>query len=185
MYGTLGKDQSDVNTLTVIVRRLAKNPSLGVRHKSFDGGGNMFNDGRRVLQALSSLNCNRLIICHDADGPVPSTNYHRVRERIVEPAGLEDSSLVLIPVQELEAWLVADIETMTRIFKSWKPKPISNPEGIRNPKEHLIRLSRDSRHRPRYSHATHNEQVARYLDLDKVKRKCPSFRPLVTFITSP
>ena len=48
--------------------------------------------------------------------------------------------------------------------------------------EHLEKLSRASNHRPRYSHATHNERLAKYVNLDKVYRKCPSFRPLQSFV---
>jgi len=39
-------------------------------------------------------------------------------------------------------------------------------------------LEPDAKHRPRYTHATDNQQVAKYLDLDIVYKKCRSFRPL-------
>ena len=103
-------------------------------------------------------------------------------QQIVRPSGLAQDCCIVIPVQELEAWILADIECASKIFTSWRPSPIENPEGIPDPKEHLEKLSRDSRQRPRYSHAIHNEKMAEHLDLDKVAQKCPAFRTLVAFV---
>ena len=79
---------------------------------------------------------------------------------------------------------LADIESVDRVCTGWRPPPvpIRQPEHINSPKEHLEKLSRDSRKKPRYSHATHNPRFAEYIDLAKVYRKCPSFRPLRDFI---
>ena len=88
-----------------------------------------------------------------------------------------------IPVQELEAWILADIECVTNVIPSWKPNLVSNPEGISSPKEYITRLSRDSRRKPLYMHAVHNEKMAAYLDLPKVAAKCPSFCVLRDFVT--
>lgn len=64
-----------------------------------------------------------------------------------------------------------------------KSKPISHPESIHKPKEFLGRLSRDTKGKSRYSHAVHNEKVAQHLNLDQVRKKCPSFQPLVDLVT--
>jgi hypothetical protein len=135
------------------------------------------------LRLLANLGCTRFIVCHDADGPDPIPYENRVKKEIVQPAGLEDDSCVVIPVQELEAWILADIEAASSIFKSWHPKPIANPENQASPKEHLVRLSREGKGKPRYDPSTHNEQVAKYLNLKTVETKCPSFRRLVAFVT--
>ena len=105
-----------------------------------------------------------------------------MNERIVKHSEVGDACCILIPVQELEAWILADIECAVNIFPSWRPAPIQNPEKIESPKEHLEKLSRDSKQRPRYSHAVHNEKMARHLDLEKVQRKCPAFSVLVEFV---
>lgn len=182
MYGILGEDQSDVATLAVLVRRLACNDGLRVLRRGFDGCGQMLRKGARELRAFQQLNCRRFIVCHDADGPDPGPARRLVREKVVAPARLGDDCCIVVPVQELEAWILADIECATRIFTSWQPSSIQNPEAIESPKEHLEKLSRQGNHRPRYSHATHNERMAKYLDLDRVARKCPSFRVLSAFV---
>jgi hypothetical protein len=182
VYGIIGEDRSDVETLTVLVRRLSKNPTLSVKRKGFDGGGNLLRGGARELRNLERLCCDRFIICHDADGPDPAPKRQLVEQRIVMPSGIRTGWCILIPVQELEAWILADIECATKVFPGWRPSAIEHPESVPRPKEHLYRLSRDSRHRPRYNHATHNEKMANHLDLEKVSRKCPAFRELVEFV---
>ena len=183
MYAILGEDITDANTLRVLVRRLAGNESLKVTPMGFRGSSKMLRRGAMELRNFQRLRHTRFIVCHDADGPDPVPKRELVRERIVKPSGVAEQCCIVIPVQELEAWILADIECAAKVFRSWVPKPIDNPEGIRKPKEYLERLSKGSKGRPLYSHATHNEQMAKYLDLDVVKRKCPSFRTLADFVT--
>jgi hypothetical protein len=183
VYGILGEDNSDVATLKVLVRRLANDESLPIKGKGYDGAGEMLCKGAKQLNLFKALHsCRRFIVCHDADGPDPDPKRVLVNEKIVKPSGITDDCCILVPVQELEAWILADIECAVKIFPSWQPAPIQNPEKIASPKEHLEKLSRDSKQRPRYSHAVHNEKMARHLDLDKVRNKCPAFSTLVQFV---
>ncbi len=185
MYGIMGENLSDVETLTVLIHRLAHSDSLQVKKKGYNGCGEMLRKGAKQLALFKAQNCSRFIVCHDADGPDPKPKYELVRGRIVEPAGMNKHVCILIPVQELEAWILADIECAAKIFASWLPSPIHNPERIARPKERLEQLSRDGGGRPRYSHATHNERMAKYLDLRKVAKKCPSFALLADFVRNP
>ena len=182
MYGILGEDSSDVATLKVLVRRLAGDESLTIKVQGYSGCAQMLRKGARQLRLFQNLGCTRFIICHDADGPDPKPNRERVRNRIISPSGISNNYCIVVPVQELEAWILADIECATNIFSSWKPNAIQNPESISSPKEHLEKLSRTSRQRPIYRHAVHNEQMAKHLDLQKISRKCPEFRELEKFV---
>ena len=183
MYGILGEDDSDVATLRTLVRRLAQDESLPIRGKGYGGSGEMLRKGSKQLDLFKRLySCERFIVCHDADGPDPEPKRTLITERIVKPSGITDACCILVPVQELEAWILADIECAVNLFSSWRPAPIQNPEKIVSPKEYLEKLSRDSKQRPRYSHAVHNEKMAKHLDLDKVRRKCPAFSELAQFV---
>lgn len=182
MYGILAEDDSDTQTLKVIVKRLAGNSSLTVKTKSYNGCGKLLRKGAKQLQLFKELSLTRFIVCHDADGPDPRQKHDLVIRKIVQPSGLSSDCCVVIPVQELEAWILADIECASNVFPSWKPKPIENPESIPRPKEYVERLSRSSNHKPRYSHAVHNERMAKHLDLGKVATKCSAFRTLVAFV---
>ena len=180
MYGVLGEDTSDVKMLQVFIRRLAGDRSIKMRCKGFSGCANLLKDGTNVLRAMLDLGCSRFVVCYDADGPDPADHKEKVMSRIVRPAGVTDNCCVLVPVQEIEAWILADIESITRIFSSWRPVAISNPEAIERPKEHLKTLSRAFG--IRYDHVVYNERVAAHLNLQTVCGKCPSFRPLLEFV---
>jgi len=182
VYGILGEDSSDVATLKVFIRRLAGNESLLIKMKGYSGSGEMLHKGARQLRDFQNRGCTRFIVCHDADGPDPNPKRELVRDHIIKPSGIRKDYCIVVPVQELEAWILADIECATAIFPSWRPSAINNPEQVASPKEHLEKLSRSSNQKPRYSHAVHNEKMARHLDLDKVSQKCPAFRELATFV---
>jgi hypothetical protein len=182
MYGILGEHDSDANTLKVLVRKLVGNDSLTVKAKGYGGCGKLLKDGARDLRLFKELMLTRFIVCHDADGPDPNENRDLVMERIVRPSGLAQDCCIVIPVQELEAWILADIECAPKVFGSWRPAPIPNPEGIPKPKEYIERLCYSDKPRRRYKHAVDNERMARHLDVEKVARKCAEFSKLRTFV---
>lgn len=182
MYGVIGEDRSDAHTLATIVERLAGLSAGNTQRKGFGGCGEMLNKGARQLKLFHSLGCRRFVVAYDADGEHPGTREKVVREKIVRPSQLGDVC-VLIPVQEIEAWILADLPAVRNVIKSWTPAQIDrNPETIPKAKEHLEFLSRAANKKPRYSHALHNEKVAQHLDLDRVYSRCESFRPLQHFI---
>jgi hypothetical protein len=184
VYGIIGEDDSDARTLKVLIRRLAGDDSLTIRPKGYDGCAQMLRKGAEQLRLFMKLGLKRFVIAYDADKDEPSTRYEMVMKEIVRPVGLQENYCVLIPVQEIESWIIADIEAVSHVFSSWKPKGVSrSPEHIDDPKEYLEKLSRLNGRRPIYDHTTHNEKVAEYLRLDVVRNRCPSFAPLAVFIT--
>jgi hypothetical protein len=183
VFAILGEDYSDVDTLKVILRRLRGDPHLPIRGKGYSGSGELLQKGCNQLLAFAELGCRHFVVCHDADGADPAPHHAQVAARIVKPAGVADRCCIVIPVQELEAWLLADIEAVSNLF-DWQPHPIANPENVPSPKEHLEKLSRISKHRSRYNHAKDNPRLAEHIDLAKVSKKCRSFHPLEKFVQS-
>lgn len=184
MYAVLGEHRSDAETLKVLIRKIARKPHLNVKIKGYEGGGELKRKGAKQITLFAQLyGCSRFVVCHDADGPNPTKKRQEIEELVTGPSGQQASCCIVIPVQELEAWVLADIGAVTHIFTGWKPKPIKNPEAIASPKEYLEKLSSDGASRPRYSHAVHNPRVAAHLDIQRLRRNCPSFMPLVDFVT--
>jgi hypothetical protein len=130
VYAILGEDESDVATLRVLVRRLADNDSLPIKVKGYGGCGEMLQKGARQLRDFRNRGCTRFIICHDADGSDPEPKRELVRVRIIQPSEIRDGYCIIVPVQELEAWILADIECAIHIFSGWRPAAILNPEHI-------------------------------------------------------
>jgi hypothetical protein len=182
VFAIVAEDESDVNTVTVLIRRLKENMRLPIQGKGYSGCAELLRKGANQLKRYAELGATKFIIVHDADGPDASIAEQKVRQRIISRCGLQNCCAV-IPVQELEAWILADVGAVANIFERWQPDPIASPERIESPKEYLKRLSLNAKKRPRYLHSTHNEQVALYLDLPTVRRKCPSFVILADFVT--
>lgn len=186
MYAILGEDKSDVETINVIIRRLTQNEKLPIKQKGYCGCAELLNKGAKQIKAFYDLGCRRFVVCYDSDRCCPVQRKRLIVDKIINPAknmGVDGIFCALVPIQELESWILADIGAVQKIITGWSPsKDIPSPESINDPKEYLERLSKDAGKRPRYSHATHNPRVAKYIDLGKVESKCPSFVPLIRFV---
>lgn len=183
-YGVLAEADSDANTIAVIVRRLTLRDNLPIAREVFNGKSLLFKKGAAALRVLAMRGVAKAIVCVDADGPTDADVRNRIEREIIRASSVEFPAAAIVPVQEIEAWILADIVSVQRIFTSWRPKAEQNPEAIASPKERLVSLSRDQRARPRFDPKVHNEQIARYLDLEVVARRCPSFRRLVAFVAN-
>jgi hypothetical protein len=184
MYAVLGEDASDTESLKHIIRKLANNASLSIKTKDFDGCGDLLNRGHRILKLFSDNGCERFVICYDCNGHDPTERRQEAERRVIRASGIQTDHVIVVPVQELEAWIIADNAAVQAVVRSWQVTDITSPERIRDPKEYLKKMSRGPNMKPRYDPANHNPDIAKDLDLDKVAQKCPSFRPLVAFIKS-
>jgi len=184
LYGIIGEDQSDVETLCVLIKRIADDSSITIKRKGYDGCGQLLTKGARQLQLFHGLGvCKRFVVCYDSDRASPAKRRQELIDRVIGPSGLQGPFCALVPVQEIEAWILADLAAVTKIIKGWTPtKVIHHPETIADPKELLEKMSREFQ-KPRYAHAVHNPRIALHLDLEQVLQKCPSFEPLHRMVT--
>jgi energy-coupling factor transporter ATP-binding protein EcfA2 len=174
---------SQLDTLKVLIRRIHDDQSLRVLAKDYSGCGEILKRGANQLQSFANQGCTKFIVCHDADGPDPLRKHREIESRVVRPSGCEQCCIV-IPVHEIEAWILADIDNVAKhVSKYWNPPAFEgNPEGVEKPQKVLENMSRNSKKMPRYSHTSDNEVVARHLDLARVRSRCPSFRPFIDFV---
>lgn len=183
MYAIIGEHQSDVDTISQIVRRIVDDASILIRGKGFDGSGELLKRGASQLQLYRDLNYSKFIACYDADGGCPANKKQELIDRVFVPSGIQKNCCVaLIPIHMIESWILADIGAISKVIKNWRvTKEIKNPESIRYPKKHLEELS-EIHHKPRYNHVTMNPAIAKHLDINTVFKRCPSFRPLHEFV---
>ncbi len=182
MLCIFGEDESDTRSLKHIVRNLCTNPSLPIKTKYFGSCGDMLNRGHRLMKLYHSEGCSAFVISYDSDGNNIKERYDDAHSKIIKASGLNVPYVLLIPNEEIEAWILADNVAIKSVIKTWEPVEILHPETVKDPKEHLERITKGGNKKPRYSHALHNPIVAQYLDLEIVYNKCPSFRPLKTFL---
>jgi Domain of unknown function (DUF4276) len=185
MFGIVGEDNSDVEVLKHLIRRIAGDQSLTIKSKGYHGCHEMLRKGADQIRAFNTAyDINRFVICYDSDKEDPQARFEAIKEQIVQKTKLGAEFCALVPVQEIEAWVLADLAAVSKVILSWKPDvTIPSPESINDPKEHLKKLSRRYK-KPLYSPPTHNPEVAKHLDLQTVWNKCPSFRPLHAFVSA-
>lgn len=182
MYGVIGEGVSDVETLKVLIRRMAGDDRLSITTYDSEGAGKLLKECCRVLKLMASRGCRKFVVCWDADGTDPEPRKREL-EKVVATSGVSQSCVV-IPVQELESWILADLQVAQNIITGWHPNDVPYPESIASPKEYLRAKSAASNGKPRYRHVTDNKRIAKLLSLEKLRKKCPSFRPLYDFVVA-
>ncbi|MGZ5550880.1 MAG: DUF4276 family protein [Nitrososphaeraceae archaeon] len=190
MYVVITEDSSDFNCLKTLIKRLSKREGpISVAGRGYSCCGDMLNKGWSLLKSYDNQGYSKFIICYDRDNDSSQNRYEQIVSKIIKPSEINKKSknaiCILIPTEEIEAWILADIQAVSKVIPSWNPdQKFTHPEGIQNPKEKLEKLSRADKHRPLYSHKVHNERVMAHIDLNVLKKKCPSFVELAKFVES-
>ncbi|MDR8049890.1 DUF4276 family protein [Burkholderia cenocepacia] len=185
MYILITEHQSDFDAVKTIIRRLSGQPELTVKGRGFNGAGEINNKGAVTIQSLLTTQTQGCVIVRDCDGIDGSQKFKSLKSDVVDKikTKTKPSFCIVLPRHELEAWYLADIKCVTNVWKQWRPeREFGNPESYEKAKEELLKISRTGNLKPRYSTGD-GKNIAMHMDLDVVRKKCPSFGPLYDFIT--
>jgi len=133
VYGILGEDQSDVDTLKVLVRRLTGNESLPIKGKGYGGCGEMLNKGASQLR-ISAIAVANDSLCATTPTALTRSPSGTGETQNHTAIGIREGCCIVVPVQALEAWILADIECATHIFTSWRPSAVGIPRISPSPR---------------------------------------------------
>ena len=183
IFAVLAEDRTDADVLVVLIKRIRDKANMTVYKKGFSGCGELCRKAWSHIENFADQGATHFIICHDSDGDEPETIRQKVREHIKKKLnGGPFPHRIIVPVQELESWIIADEEAIRLTIPTLVIKPQLHPETIKSPKEWLKDESRNGGSKPLYAPATFNAKVAVHLNIDKVKNKCKSFKELVNFV---
>lgn len=183
MFAVLAEDPSDAEVLVVLIRRISGDANRPIHRKGFGGCGELRRKAGRQIVNFARQGATHFVICHDSDGDDPADIRRSVTASLRGQITLtEHRHKIVVPVQELEAWMIADEQAISAVIPSLLTAEVKHPESLENPKEWLINSSRKGRSRPLYVPHVFNEKVAGYLNIDKAGKKCPSFLELVGFV---
>lgn len=184
MYAVLAEDESDADSIASIIKLIKKDNSVRVLKKGYGGSGELLKNGYAQIKLFNDArDCNQFVICYDSDGDDPEERKNQIINRIIKPSGVTANYCALVPVQELEAWFLSDLNAVKNIFRNLNLNPdYPQPELLNNPKEILRHRLKGLKPVPKYVNGIHNPQIASSLDIDVVLRKCRSFSPLFDLV---
>lgn len=182
MFAILAEDDTDAEVLKRILRRRLQSDRIPVKQKGYEGCAPLCRKGARDVRRWMSAGVTHFIICHDADGEAPEQIRKRVVQTVLEPSGFGGAVCIAVPVEEIEAWMIADEAAINAVFRSFDFQGHPKPESIPSPKEWLRKQSRAANGKPLYSTSTFNPAIAKHLRLDVVAAKCPSFKAFMDWV---
>jgi hypothetical protein len=181
VVGIIAEDNSDINSLKILINRISKK-NIGTKHFAGEGCSSIVRKCNIWAKQLLARGCSALLVVHDSDTNRPQDIFNKIANGL-NPNPFK-KSLICIPVQELEAWLLSDAIAIRKGMNLRRdPKTRGLPEEIDSPKEYLERIiSTCSGGTRTYLNTIHNEKIISYVNLAGLKKKCPSFVPLCNFI---
>lgn len=175
ILGVIAEDDSDVEVLTEIFTKYMIRNTFTVKKFVGNGCGKVRQKCDIWTQLLFKRGCNHVFILHDLDKN-NEVKLRKLLEKKVPPIK-NPNSLIVIPTQELEAWLLSDTFAIKEVFSLPKtPKKITYCETVASPKEHLTDMVWKTG-RKRYVNTIHNKKISEKTSLINLQR-CPSFNVL-------
>jgi hypothetical protein len=179
--GVIAEDQSDVEVIEELIRKIVPNEGTVVRSMTAGGCGKLVGKCRQWASHLKSRECDVLVLLRDLDDKSKAT-LSKELEKALSPCPIP-RYLIVIAVREIEAWLISDPQAIRTVFNLKADVPsVGNPESLEDPKKQLADLvySRSAKTK-RYLNTQHNKRLAAALRLECV-RKCKSYLPFEKFI---
>ena len=177
--GVIAEDDSDVDILIELTCKVRRRSEFSIRRRIGHGSGRLRKKCSAWAVNLVQGGCERLVVLHDLDEG-NEKELRAVLEQKMAGCGARHQ-IILIPIREIEAWLLCDPQALASVFGMHRlPKIKFHPERIMRPKETLRDIVMRYSHK-RYVSAIHNKRIAAAAELSKVNR-CSSFRPYPVFI---
>jgi hypothetical protein len=179
--GIIAEDISDVRVLSQLTRRMVRPKKIGFKQFVGRGCGKIMRKCRAWAEILVRQGCLWVVVVHDCDRNEERALRQKLEEAI---AGVNTrASIVLIPVREIETWLLFDPNAIASAFREGKkPRLPGNPESLQDPKKILGEIVWKT-YRKQYLNTVHNEIIAKNLDPQFLNR-ARSFKIYPPFVST-
>lgn len=179
--GVIAEETNDVDVMYELTCKIIRENKFSLSHFVGHGCGKLRRKCKAWSEILLAKGCDHLAVVHDLDQYEEATLRKELDEYVLS-IGF-GQTVILIPVEEIEAWLLSDPKAVKTVFNMRRlPKIPKAPEKIKSPKEYLGRLVRNES-RSQYLNTVHNRRIARELSIGALDR-CPSFSSYPAFLTA-
>lgn len=179
--GVIAEDQSDIDSLYEFARKIGADNSFKFRKFISHGCGKLRRKCRAWAENLRTRGCTFLVVVHDLDERDEKA-LRKELEALVSGVGFA-KHVVVIPVRELEAWLLCDQDAIRTVFRlSAAVNLPHHPETLSDPKKELGVMIKAAGGTT-YINTVHNRKLAAAASLERIVGRCPSFEPYMTFMT--
>lgn len=177
--GVIAEEHNDIDVLYELTCKLTSENNFSFSRFVGHGCGKLRRKCNAWSHDLIRRGCSHLIVMHDLD----NNDEDELRKELEDSVGsiAFTGHVILIPIYEIEAWLLSDPLALKQTFGMNKtPEVPAHPETVRNPKEHL----RDivwKYCKKQYINTIHNRKIARMIRVEKLS-VCSSFSPYPEFL---
>jgi hypothetical protein len=182
IIGVIAEDDSDVEIVDELIKKILPQKRYSIKSFVGHGCGKVRGKCFQWANVLKTKGCSKLILLHDLD----EHNFTSLNNQLC--TALKNCSIpkhiVIIPIKEVEAWLLCDNQAIKRAMKLRENvPPVANPQAILDPKKKLgeIIYLRSGKTK-RYLNSAHNRKIAAELNLASVRKCCTSYLPLERFV---
>ncbi len=180
LIGVIAEDMSDVEVIKILLKKMTKK-SFTTAQFVGKGCGPLKKKIPGWCKAFKNKGVQAVLVIHDLD----KNDAQELRTKLESmlPANVFANATVVIPTEELEAWLLSDEKAIKTAMKlQTSPKKIHHPEQITSPKEYLAALVKQHSKNglKQYVNAIHNSKIADELLIQHLN-KCASFAEFTAF----
>lgn len=179
--GIIAEDLSDVDVITSLLEKYVQRNEFSIKKFVGNGCGKLRNKCGSWAASLFEAGCHHVLVFHDLDRNDEAGLKKLLLKKL--PKAQFPNSHIVIPVEELEAWLLCDSKAIRDVFRLDKTPPqITDCESVQSPKEHIGRLVW-SMGKKRYLNTTHNKRLAERVTLMNLLR-CTSYSTFDEYVKS-
>lgn len=176
VFGFIGEDTSDYEVFIEILSKYTSRNKMSFKKFLGKGCGKISCKLTAWCEDLISDGCEYIFVVHDLDQKKMESLKTNLESKISN-IKKKKNILIIIPIIEIESWLLTNSSILTNIFEfQSSPKLPTNPELLKDPKKELINIIKKHRksHRLIYIPTQHNKVIMKKLTLNDLK-KCSSF----------
>ncbi|WP_288492314.1 DUF4276 family protein [uncultured Pseudomonas sp.] len=177
--GVIAEDTSDIEVITEILSKHIEKSDFSIKKFVGRGCGKLKIKCGAWVDNLSAQGCSHILIFHDLDSNKEDELRKEINTRINNCKFKE--TLIVIPTEELEAWLLTDAAAIKSTFTITQDIKIpGDVEKIKSPKEFLCKLIKRASNK-NYINTIHNKKIAEKLTTKSLST-CPSYRAFESYV---